>query len=103
MDDIKRQIVSVFESCADHKVHEWGVIKNKVKDDLGKLLYDRTRRTPMILPIIMESKPGKGEYASSVALKRCAAKSHRAGSPRRFRSLVGSRFATTLWKGGRRF
>ena len=54
MDDIKRQIVSVFESCADHKVHEWGVIKNKVKDDLGKLLYDRTRRTPMILPIIME-------------------------------------------------
>lgn len=54
MDDIKRQIVSVFESCADHNVHEWGVIKNKVKDDLGKLLYDRTRRTPMILPIIME-------------------------------------------------
>ena len=46
MDDIKRQIVSVFESCADHKVHEWGVIKNKVKDDLGKLLYDRTRPNP---------------------------------------------------------
>ena len=54
MDDIKRQVITVFENCSNQHVHEWGVIKNKVKDDLGKLLYDRTRRTPMILPIIME-------------------------------------------------
>ena len=46
MDDIKRQVITVFENCSNQHVHEWGVIKNKVKDDLGKLLYDRTRRTP---------------------------------------------------------
>jgi ribonuclease J len=29
-------------------------MKTKIKDDLSKLMYERTRRNPMILPIIME-------------------------------------------------
>ncbi|MGI6364525.1 MAG: ribonuclease J [Bacillota bacterium] len=33
---------------------EWSVIKSGVRDVLGKFLYDRTRRNPMIIPIIME-------------------------------------------------
>ena len=58
----------------------------------------------MILPIIMESKPGKGEYASSVALKPLRGeKPSGRFSPGGFPQPVGSRFATTLWKGGRHF
>ncbi len=33
---------------------DWGVIKTKVRDIMGKFLYEKTKRRPMILPIIME-------------------------------------------------
>ena len=33
---------------------EWAVIKSGIRDCLGKFLYDKTRRSPMIIPIIME-------------------------------------------------
>ena len=36
-------------------MYEWTMIKNKMKDDLGRFLYERTQRRPMILPIIMET------------------------------------------------
>ena len=33
---------------------DWGTIKNTVRDILGKFLYEKTRRRPMIMPIILE-------------------------------------------------
>ncbi|ADU27799.1 ribonuclease J [Ethanoligenens harbinense] len=44
----------VLMDCADAHVTEWGTIKSRVKDALSKLLYERTKRSPMILPVIME-------------------------------------------------
>ncbi len=44
----------VLVDCADNHVTEWGTIKSRVKDALSKLLYERTKRSPMILPVIME-------------------------------------------------
>lgn len=35
-------------------VRDWSTLKNKVKDELSHTLYERTKRSPMILPIIME-------------------------------------------------
>ena len=54
MEDAKERVLRVLENCADENVREWGILKTKVKDDLSRLLYERTRRSPMILPIIME-------------------------------------------------
>ncbi len=54
MDDAKKRVMNVLEECADKNIHEWGMIKTRVKDELSKLFYERTRRNPMILPIIME-------------------------------------------------
>ncbi len=54
MDNARRVVIEALEECENNGVHEWGVIKNTVKDELSKLLYDKTRRSPMILPIIME-------------------------------------------------
>ncbi|MFT8889322.1 MAG: ribonuclease J [Ethanoligenens sp.] len=45
---------NVLQDCADAHVTEWGTIKSRVKDALSKLLYERTKRSPMILPVIME-------------------------------------------------
>jgi ribonuclease J len=54
MDEARNVVTKVLESCAGGKVHDWGTLKTKIKDALSRLLYDRTRRSPMILPIIME-------------------------------------------------
>lgn len=54
MDGIKQCVEDVLDECYNSGVREWGVIKTKIKDDLSKLLYDKTRRSPMILPVIME-------------------------------------------------
>lgn len=52
--DARARVTDVLEDCADENIREWGIIKTRVKDELSKLLYERTRRSPMILPIIME-------------------------------------------------
>jgi ribonuclease J len=44
----------VLEECAANSITEWGTIKTRVKDSISKLLYERTKRSPMILPVIME-------------------------------------------------
>ncbi len=54
MEGARRVVIETLEECSVQGVHEWGVIKNSIKDELSKLLYDKTRRSPMILPIIME-------------------------------------------------
>lgn len=54
MESARKRVVKILEDCAEKNVHEWGIIKSKIKDELSKLFYDTTRRNPMILPIIME-------------------------------------------------
>ena len=54
IDEAKELVNSVLESCAENKVHDWGTLKTRIKDELSRMLYDRTKRNPMILPIIME-------------------------------------------------
>ncbi len=53
-EDVRRHVNDVLYDCAYENVHDWGTIKNRVKDDVSKLIFERTRRNPMILPIIMD-------------------------------------------------
>ncbi|XEQ92829.1 Ribonuclease J1 [Sporomusa carbonis] len=54
MEDAKERVKQALEKCELNGVTEWAAIKSNVRDTLGKYLYERTRRRPMILPIIME-------------------------------------------------
>lgn len=54
IEEAKKLVTSVLETCAANKVHDWGTLKTRIKDELSRMLYDRTKRSPMILPIIME-------------------------------------------------
>ena len=49
--DAKRVVCNVLDS---YQGRDWSTIKQKVRDDLSRYLYERTKRSPMILPIIME-------------------------------------------------
>lgn len=54
MDELKDKIQLVMDRYEPGKVIEWSVIKSGVRDALGKFIYEKTRRRPMIIPIIME-------------------------------------------------
>ncbi len=50
-----KDIVSetIYE-CVEAGETDWAKLKNRIKDDLGQFLWERTKRNPMILPIISE-------------------------------------------------
>ncbi len=54
MDEARARVEQALERCEDENVKEWAAIKANVRDALGRYLFDKTRRRPMILPIIME-------------------------------------------------
>ncbi len=43
-----------IENCLDQNIREWSTIKSRIRDEISRLIYERTKRSPMILPIIME-------------------------------------------------
>lgn len=54
MDIARKLAFQAVEDCAAEGVREWSAIKIRIRDSLSKFLYERTRRNPMILPIIIE-------------------------------------------------
>ena len=54
MEEARDKVLSALERCENNGVSEWSMIKSTIRDNLGRFLYERTRRRPMILPIIME-------------------------------------------------
>jgi ribonuclease J len=54
LEEAKERVKTALNECLDRNVTEWAVLKSSVRDVLGKYLYEKTRRRPMILPIIME-------------------------------------------------
>ena len=55
MEHAKEVVEDALQSCLEHNITDWGKIKNVVKDALNDFLWKRTKRSPMILPIIMEA------------------------------------------------
>jgi len=54
MDEARERVKNALDNCYEQGVSEWGAIKSQVKETLNKFLYEKTRRRPMVLPIIME-------------------------------------------------
>ncbi|SNV75177.1 Ribonuclease J 1 [Veillonella rodentium] len=50
----ERRVDQVLEDCELQRIKDWTTIKQNVRDALGKFFYDKTRRRPMILPIIQD-------------------------------------------------
>lgn len=52
--EAQQLIAKHLDKIMDRKMSQWSEIKNEITDILGPFLYERTKRKPMILPIIME-------------------------------------------------
>ena len=54
LDEARRLIEEGVLNCLDRGVGDWGKIKSVIKDSLGEFVWKKTKRRPMILPIIMD-------------------------------------------------
>ena len=54
MDDIKSVVRHEIAKCEERNVRDWSTIKSTVKENLRDYLSIKTKRNPMIIPIIME-------------------------------------------------
>ena len=54
MDEVKSVVRSEIRKCEEEGIQDWATIKGAVKETLKDFIFSKTRRNPMILPIIME-------------------------------------------------
>jgi ribonuclease J len=54
MDDSNKLVRDVVERNISKESFEWSSLKQDIRDELNRFLYEKTKRRPMILPIIME-------------------------------------------------
>lgn len=54
MNEAKELLTETLQNCLDSNMHEWNAIKGRMKDNLSDFIFTKTKRSPMILPIIME-------------------------------------------------
>ncbi|MCI7624531.1 MAG: ribonuclease J, partial [Clostridiales bacterium] len=54
MEELKRVAIESVEACENQHITDWTGIKGKVKSNITGYLYKTTRRSPMILPVIVE-------------------------------------------------
>jgi len=54
MDEAQQVVYGAVEKCLDKGISDWGRIKNCIRDELADFIWKRTKRSPMIMPIIME-------------------------------------------------
>ena len=54
IDAVKREAAVIIEDGARRGLTEWTAIREHVHKGLQKFVYDRTKRRPMIVPVVME-------------------------------------------------
>jgi ribonuclease J len=54
LDEMRTEALRVLEECLHDDVTEIKLLQEHLHDAVGQLVYDRTRRRPMILPVIVE-------------------------------------------------
>ena len=54
MEELRQVAQDALYECEDHNIRDWSSIKSAIKGDLSNYLYKKTKRNPMILPVITE-------------------------------------------------
>jgi len=54
MGEARGKVQAALDKCEDNHNMEWSALKTAIRDSLGRFLFEKTRRRPMIIPIIME-------------------------------------------------
>lgn len=52
--ELTSRLEEKLKECENNKVTEWSILKNQIRETLNEYIYKKTKRNPMILPIIMQ-------------------------------------------------
>lgn len=52
--DINEEVCDILERCYIDNVRDWNTIKTRIKEKISRFIFTKTKRSPMILPIIMD-------------------------------------------------
>ena len=54
LDEMKQVVRKTLENCCRSHSRDWPMMKNRVRDELSRFVFQKTKRNPMILPVIMD-------------------------------------------------
>lgn len=54
LNEVNRLVTETINNLQEANVNQWNILKSNIKDSIGQFLYTKTKRRPMILPIIIE-------------------------------------------------
>lgn len=54
IDSMREKANAVLEECLSHNTLDWASLKSQLKNELGSYIFGKTKRKPMILPVIMD-------------------------------------------------
>lgn len=54
MESMREKAADVLDECLDNNVLDWASLKSQLKNELGGFIFSKTKRKPMILPVIMD-------------------------------------------------
>lgn len=54
MDEIKSVVRHEVHKCEEQGIRDWSTIKNCIRENLREYIFSKTKRNPMIIPIVME-------------------------------------------------
>ena len=54
LDEMREEARGILDRCLSERVDEIKLVQEHLHDEIGQLVYDRTRRRPMILPVVIE-------------------------------------------------
>lgn len=54
MESMRLKAVEIVDDCLDNNTIDWATLKSHIKNELGSFIFSKTKRKPMILPVIMD-------------------------------------------------
>ena len=54
MEEARNKVQDALDKCEENKNTDWNAMKEAIRNALSRFLFEKTRRRPMIMPIIME-------------------------------------------------
>ena len=54
IEELRERVLATLENCRVNEIRDWVTIKANIKTEVSSALYKSTKRSPMVLPVIME-------------------------------------------------
>ncbi len=54
MEEMKTVVLEIIDKFEIRNIRDWNSLKTSVKNKLGQFIYEKTKRSPMLLPVIVE-------------------------------------------------